>query len=210
MAELNTGDGGGHKKGSKKPHAKKQSTRIDMTPMVDLGFLLLTFFVLTTQFSKPKTMEINMPVIPKDTTNRMKIEDETALTLLLTENKDKIYYYYGKFKPDASIMKTTDYSKEGVRKVFRDRNKDVIDQVKQLKDKLMSRQISDTTYKRMAMAVKGDKKAVFVIVKADDKAKYKNIIDVIDELNVADVGKYALVDISPAEKQMLKTMGVIK
>ena len=151
-----------------------------------------------------------MPVIPKDTTKRMKIEDETALTLLLTEKKEKIYYYYGKFKSDASIIKNTDYSKEGIRKVFRDRNKEVIEQVKQLKEKLMKHEIADTTYKRLAMTIKGDKKATFVILKADDKAKYKNIIDIIDELNVADVGKYALVDISPAEKEMLKVMGIIK
>ena len=203
MAEIIDNGGGGKGKHGKK-RAKKHSARIDMTPMVDLGFLLLTFFVLTSQFSKPKTMEINMPVIPKDTTNRMKIEDETALTLLLTEKQEKIYYYYGKFKPDASIIKQTDYSKEGVRKVFRDRNKDVIEQIKTLKEKLMKNEIPDTTYKRLAMAAKGDKQAVFVIVKADEKAKYKSVIDVIDELNVADVGKYALVDISPAEKKMLE------
>ena len=208
MSEIIESGGGGGK--HQKKRAKKHSSKVDMTPMVDLGFLLLTFFVLTTQFSKPKTMEINMPVIPKDTTKRMKIEDETALTLLLSEKKEKIYYYYGKFKPDASIIKTTDYSKEGVRKVFRDRNKEVIEQIKQLKAKLSKREIADTTYKRLAMTIKGDKKSVFVIVKADDKAKYKNIIDVIDELNVADIGKYALVDISPAEIAMLRTMGIIK
>ena len=60
MAEVNTGDGGGHGKHDKK-RAKKASTKIDMTPMVDLAFLLLTFFVLTSTFSKPKTMEINFP-----------------------------------------------------------------------------------------------------------------------------------------------------
>ncbi len=209
MAEIMESGGGGHGKHQKK-RAKKHSARIDMTPMVDLGFLLLTFFVLTTQFSKPKTMEINMPVIPKDPNKNMKIEAPTALTLLLTEKKDKIYYYYGVYKNDASIIKNTDYSKEGIRKVFRDRNKDVIDQVKKLKDKLINHQIPDTTYKRLAMNIKGAKDAVFVIVKADEKAKYKNIVDVIDELNIADVGKYALVDISPAEKLMLKTIGVIK
>ena len=208
MSEIIESGGGGGK--HQKKRAKKHSSKVDMTPMVDLGFLLLTFFVLTTQFSKPKTMEINMPVIPKDTTKRMKIEDETALTLLLSEKKEKIYYYYGKFKPDASIIKTTDYSKEGVRKVFRERNKEVIEQIKQLKAKLSKREIADTTYKRLAMTIKGDKKSVFVIVKADDKAKYKNIIDVIDELNVADIGKYALVDISPAEIAMLRRMGIIK
>lgn len=202
MAQIIEGGGGGHGKGKKR--AKKHSAHVDMTPMVDLGFLLLTFFVLTTQFSKPKTMEINMPVKPKDTANTTKIDDETALTLLLTEKADKIYYYYGKFKPETSIIKTTDYSREGIRKVFRDRNKSVIDKVAELKEKLKKHEIADTTYKRLAMNIKGDKKAVFVIVKADDKAKYKNVIDVVDELNVADIGKYALVDISPPEKEMLK------
>lgn len=196
------GGGGGHGKGKKR--AKKHSVNVDMTPMVDLGFLLLTFFVLTTQFSKPKTMEINMPVKPKDTTNNMKVQDKTALTLLLTDRKDKIYYYFGVFKPETSIIKTTDFSRIGIRKILRDRNQDVINQIKELKAKLISNQIADTTYKRLAVGIKGDKKAMFVIVKMDDKAKYKGMVDILDELTLADVGKYALVDISPAEKEILK------
>lgn len=208
MGQIIDSGGGGDK--HQKKRAKKHGAHIDMTPMVDLGFLLLTFFVLTSQFSKPKTMEITMPVIPKDTTKQMKIEDQTALTLLLTEKTEKLYYYYGKFKPDASIIKTTNYSKDGIRKLLRERNKDVIDQVQQLKDQLMKRQIADTTYKRKAMEARGNKEATFVIIKADDKAKYKNVIDVFDELNINDVDKKALVNISPAEKEMLKTMGVIK
>ena len=196
------GGGGGHGKGKKR--AKKHSVNVDMTPMVDLGFLLLTFFVLTTQFSKPKTMEIDMPVKPKDTTNNMKVQDKTALTLLLTDRKDKIYYYFGVFKPETSIIKTTDFSRIGIRKILRDRNQDVINQIKELKAKLISNQIADTTYKRLAVGIKGDKKAMFVIVKMDDKAKYKGMVDILDELTLADVGKYALVDISPAEKEILK------
>ena len=207
MAEIIDSGGGGKGKGKKR--AKKHSARIDMTPMVDLGFLLLTFFVLTSQFSKPKTMEINMPVKPKDTLNTTKIDDETAMTLLLTEKEDKIYYYYGKFKPETSILKTMDYSKDGIRKVLLKRNEDVIKQIKDLKEKHAKGLIQDTTYKRLAIAAKGDKKAVFVIVKADEKAKYKNVIDVIDELSlVADIGKYALVDLSPAEKQLVKVSGM--
>src|ERR1035438_5783593 len=207
MAEIMESGGGGHGKHQKK-RAKKHSSRVDMTPMVDLGFLLLTFFVLTTQFSKPKEMEINMPVKPKDTSNIMKV-DTTSLTLLLTEKQEKVYYYYGKFKNDPSIIQTTDYSKEGIRKVFRESNKNVRDQVKQLKEKYANHQLADTTFKRMLMDIKGGKEARFIIVKADEKAKYKNVIDVIDELNVADVGKYALIDISPAEKQQLKAWGKI-
>ena len=203
MAEIIQSDGGGKGKHQKK-RAKKLSARVDMTPMVDLGFLLLTFFVLTSQFSKPKTMEINMPVKPKYTTITTKIADETALTLLVTEKKDELFYYYGKFKPNTAIIKKTDYSKEGLRKILREKNKDIITKVNELKKKLRNREIADTTYKRLAATVKGDKIATFVIVKAGDKTKYKNVIDVIDELNVADIGKYALVDISPAEKAILK------
>lgn len=202
MAEIIDSGGGGKGKGKKR--AKKHGARIDMTPMVDLGFLLLTFFVLTSQFSKPKTMEINMPVEPKDKKNTTKVDSATAMTMLLTENEDKIYYYYGMFKPETSILKTTDFSKEGIRKVMMKRNEKVIKQVNELKEKLSRGEIADTTYKRLAVGFKGDKKAVFVIVKADEKAKYKSVIDVIDELNVADVGKYALVDISPAEKELIK------
>ncbi|HSH66918.1 MAG TPA: biopolymer transporter ExbD, partial [Bacteroidia bacterium] len=81
MAEVNTGDGGGHGKHDKK-RAKKASTRIDMTPMVDLAFLLLTFFVLTSTFSKPKTMEINFPAKPVNEDQSMKVNN--ALTFILT------------------------------------------------------------------------------------------------------------------------------
>jgi biopolymer transport protein ExbD len=209
MAEIMESGGGGHGKHQKK-RAKKHSSRVDMTPMVDLGFLLLTFFVLTTQFSKPKTMEINMPVIPKDTSIHIKVNEDNAMTLLLTENENKIYYYYGKFKPDASIIKHCDYSKDGFRKIFRDRNKEMIEKVTAVKKQYANREIADTTFKNRVIKIKEDKKAVFVIVKADEKAKYKNIVDIIDELIIGDVPSYALVDISKAEKSMLKTMGEIK
>lgn len=205
MAEIIEGGGGGGGKHQKK-RAKKMSARVDMTPMVDLGFLLLTFFVLTSQFNKPKTMEITMPVKPKDTTQTTKIDDETALTLLVSEKQNKLYYYYGKFKPETSILKKTDYSAEGLRKILKERNKENIAKISDLKQQLKSKQIADTTFKRLASAVKGDKKAVFVIVKAEEKTKYKSIIDVLDELALADIGKYALVDISPPEKEMLKMM----
>src|ERR1035437_4326351 len=95
MAEIAEG-GGGHGKGGKK-RAKKQSTRIDMTPMVDLGFLLLTFFVLTSTFSKPKSMEISFPAPPE------KIEDQppvkNGLTILLTKDH-RIFYYKKEFIGD--------------------------------------------------------------------------------------------------------------
>jgi biopolymer transport protein ExbD len=204
MAEVNTG-GGGVK--HQKKRAKKSSTRIDMTPMVDLAFLLLTFFVLTSTFAKPKTMEINFPADEKDPKKNMKVNN--ALTFILSD-KDAIYYYYGEFYPagnDKGIPPTTltktDFSSEGLHKILLDRNKPTIETINKLTDQLKRREIADTTYKRLAVAAKGKKDALTVLVKSDDKAIYKNVIDVIDELNVCNIGKYAIVDMGAKELELL-------
>src|SRR5215216_1208782 len=96
MAELDTSSSGGHKKGPGVKKGKKLSTRIDLTPMVDLGFLLITFFMYTTTLAKPKTMQINMPDNDKTLTDeqRNKVKESTAMTILLSSNH-RIYYYEG-------------------------------------------------------------------------------------------------------------------
>lgn len=207
MADVNTGDsGGGHGKHDKR-RAKKMSTRIDMTPMVDLAFLLLTFFVLTSTFNKAKTMEINFPADPKDPSKNQKVNN--ALTFLMS-NDNKIYYYADEFypkdnpkgKPPTTLIKT-DFSKDGIRKILLDRNKPTREALTRLEDKLKRKEIADTTYKRLAREEKGKKEALTVLLKADDKASYKNMIDVIDELNITQVGKYAVVDLMPAELELL-------
>ena len=113
MAEIQGGGGGGHKKGGGKVRAKKQSTKIDMTPMVDLAFLLLTFFILTTTFNKPKTMEVNMPDKVDKPEDQTKINEKDILNLVLAED-NKIYWWIGLEPPVA----TTNYSKDGVRKIL--------------------------------------------------------------------------------------------
>lgn len=202
MAELNTGEGGGGGKHQKK-RAKKSSTKVDMTPMVDLAFLLLTFFVLTATFGKPKTMDINMPVDPKDKKNMTKVEDQTAMTVLLTGKKDVIYYYFGVLKAETKLD-STNYAPTGLRKILLDRNKKVITQINQLKEQKQKGEIADTTYKSKSQAVKGDKEALYVIVKTDEKTKYKSVVDVLDELNICEVDKKAVMDMAPVEKAALK------
>ncbi len=201
MAELNTDGGGGHGKHEKK-RAKKSSTKIDMTPMVDLAFLLLTFFMLTTTFSKPKTMELNMPADPKDIKDQPKVKN--AITFLLTEN-NKVYWYYGEFKPTETKLEKTNFSKDGIHKILlEDYNKDVATRIIELEKKRDTHEIADTTFKRLAVGIKGEKKALMALVKTDDKATYGNVIDMLDELNVCYVGKYALVDISAPELELVK------
>jgi biopolymer transport protein ExbD len=115
MSEVPQGGGGGGKhKG--KPQGKKSSTHIDMTPMVDLAFLLLTFFMLTTSFNKPKTMEIMMPDKPKDEKDQVKINQKNVMNLLLGPN-NRLFYYIGLDNPQ---VESTTYDVNGIQKVLSD------------------------------------------------------------------------------------------
>jgi biopolymer transport protein ExbD len=84
-----------------------------------------------------------------------------------------------------------------------DRNKPTIEEINKLNEQLKTKAIADSTYKRLAVQTKGRKDALTVLIKADDKAVYKNVIDLIDELNVCQVGKYAVVDMMPAELELI-------
>src|SRR5437868_13579813 len=108
MAEMDTSSGGGHKKGPGVKKAKKQSTRLDLTPMVDLGFLLITFFVFTTTMSQPTAMNMNEP--KDDPNSELKVKNSGAMTLLLGK-KDQIYYYYGELTDPSNQFKSADFSK---------------------------------------------------------------------------------------------------
>ena len=202
MADVQTNDQDSGKGGKhKKVRAKKQSTHIDMTPMVDLAFLLLTFFMMTTTFGKPKTMEINMPVKPDTPENQTLVNN--AVTILLTGD-DKIYWYFGELKPETKL-ELTNYSNDGLRKLFLEKNKFAVDRIKHLRTESATNNMADSTLKRLEVEAKGAKQALMVLVKADDKAKYKNIVDVLDELNITMVGKYAIVDLAQQEFELINT-----
>jgi biopolymer transport protein ExbD len=205
MAEIQQGSGGGGHKGGKK-RAKKQSTRVDMTPMVDLAFLLLTFFVLTATFSKPKSMELTFPAPPPP--DQPPVEIKNGITFLLTKD-DRIFYYEGQFRAadDAKGAKTAlaelNFSQESLNKYLLDKNKKMHEQIRALKDQFEKNQIADTTFKRLVRQRKADKESYTYLIKTDDKATYKNVVDLIDELNVNVVGKYVMVDITKPELDLL-------
>ena len=205
MAEIIQAEG--KQKGGKKK-AKKFSTHIDMTPMVDLMCLLITFFMLTTAFSKPKAMEITMPEKKDDPTVKApEIQADRTINILVSGD-DKIYYYFGLADPKKPLpqLVKTDYSKDGIRKMLLQRNKLVFKAVTDLRDKVIRGEevMADSTLTRKIKELKkSDKLAPIILIKADEKAKYKNLVDIIDEMAICTVANYAVVDIAPIEKQMI-------
>jgi len=210
MAEIIQAEG--KQKGGKKK-AKKFSTHIDMTPMVDLMCLLITFFMLTTAFSKPKAMEITMPEKKDDpSVKALEIQADRTINILVSGN-DKIYYYFGLADPKKPLPQliTSNYGKDGIRKMLLQRNKTVFVAVSELRDKVIKGEevMADSTLTRKVKEIKkSDKNAPIILIKADEKAKYKNLVDIIDEMAICTVANYAVVDIAPIELQMINGTAV--
>lgn len=188
MAELDTSSGGGHKKGPGVKKGKKLSTRIDLTPMVDLGFLLITFFMFTTTLAKPKTMEINMPYKDEKLTaeEKNKLKASVAFTVLLSKNH-RVYYYegIGDDPNKAPDLKVTSFkAKDGIR--------DAIIAKKKMVDG-MKRAGSLTAKDEMT-----------VLIKPDTTSTYSDLVNMLDEMNINDVKVYAIIDISDVEQGFIK------
>lgn len=211
MAEIEGGGGGGKHKGGKK-RGKKLSTRVDFTPMVDLGFLLITFFMLTTSMNKPQTMEINMPVkedVPPEEITKLKASQ--AITLLLAKDDKVVYYFVDPVTGEPGTPQITNFSAGGIRATLLKENKKrnpAIDSVAVYKDMFSKGTINEVQYKGYLSGVRNNKDALVVVIKASDKSRYNNLVDILDEMLICNIGRYAVVDITPPEVDMLKTVNL--
>jgi biopolymer transport protein ExbD len=184
MAELNTGDSGKGKGG--KVRSKKANAKVDLTAMVDLAFLLITFFMLTTSLSKPQSMDLGLP--DKDEKDKpekdIKVDQRRTMTIIMGDN-DKIKWFHGLLEAPEPNGKPTDavYGRNGLRKEI---------------------------LKRVASVpqVTGDKdKGLIVIIKPSKKSTYRNLVDVLDEMAICKVPTYAIVnDITPEEMKLVDEM----
>jgi biopolymer transport protein ExbD len=208
MAEIIANEGGGKQKGKKR--AKRHSTHIDMTPMVDLACLLLTFFMLTTAFNKAKVMEIVLPDRnqEQDEKDSPQVDDSKALSIILIGN-DKILWYKGlanPAKPPLPTMTMTDFSDEGIRRVLLQRNKDLFVKIADLEEAVVTGELeisNDTLAARRKKLMQDDKVGPFVFIKAADDVKYRNVVDIFDEMAICNIARFALVDINAVEKKMV-------
>lgn len=162
------------------PRAKKLSTRVDLTHMVDLGFLLITFFIFTTQMAQPVGMKIFMPADGEGTM----VGEQTALTVIPFDN-DQVFYYHGELDKAiaGNLYGVTGYSlQDGIGAVIRQ--------------------------KQAALDLSGKgRKAMMLIIKPATGSVYRNTVDMLDEVVINDIKQYALTEISPEETQTLLTRG---
>ncbi|GAO41471.1 ExbD/TolR family protein [Flavihumibacter petaseus] len=170
MAEMDTSSGGGHKKGPGVKKGKKLSTRVDLTPMVDLGFLLITFFIFTTTMSQPTALRLFLPKDTEKPEEQNKAKASGALTILLAKN-DNVFYYEGELAPDGSNFKSTNF--------------------KEIRDVIINK-------KKTTKA-----EDLVVVIKPNKESTYKNVVNMLDEMSINVIKRYALVDISPVEDQLI-------
>jgi biopolymer transport protein ExbD len=205
MAEIASGGGGHEKKG--KP--KKLSTRVDFTPMVDLAFLLITFFMLATSMIKPQTMEIAMPSNKKvSEEEQSKVKASKAVTIILGKN-NKVFYYEGTRENDIDpTVHATDFSASGLRKLLVQKNVSIMRKVIALRADLQQEKITQEEYEKKKQEIIEDKQAPVVVIKATEESSYRDLIDVLDEMAICNIGKYAIVDITPFDLELLKTQNL--
>lgn len=158
MAEMEVKDGGDGKQ-------KKLSTRVDLTPMVDLGFLLITFFMFTTTMSSPTAMDLFMPKDTERKDEQTKVKESGVFSILIGD-EDKVYFYEGQLKKLEDLKQA---SFKSIRA-----------------DLLKKKENTDTT-------------DFVVIIKPAKTASYKAVVDILDEMTINEVKRYALVDITEEE-----------
>jgi biopolymer transport protein ExbD len=165
-AEIEVKSGG--KKGPGVKKSKKHTTRVDLTPMVDLGFLLITFFMFTTTMSSPTAMKLNMP----DETAKPEEQNEAAksgaFTIILGK-ADQVYYYEG---DDPTKLQVTN--------------------LKGIRDKILDKKGRTPEDK------------LVIIIKPDQDATYKDTVDLLDEMTINDIQKYAMVTVRPDEYALVQ------
>ena len=171
MAEMDTSSGGGHKKGPGVKKSKKLSTRVDLTPMVDLGFLLITFFIFTTTMSQPTAMKLYLPKDADKPEDQNKAKQSGVITVLLGKD-DNVFYYEGILDNTASNFKSSTFKE--IRNVLLDKKS------------------------------RTPEKDLVVVLKPSEECTYKNVVDILDEMTINVLKRYALVDITKDETQLVK------
>ncbi len=208
----------------KESKQKKMNTRVDFTPMVDMMMLLITFFMLCTTLSKPQAMQLTMPSNDKNVTDqdRNATKESQTITIYAAGN-DKIYYIAGIPKyDDPTCIKETTWGRQGIRDVLikhtTEEGINPVARIMMAKSKLDEQKaagkMSDSIYtKRLSQIKKGELEGgkiptLTIIIKVLDTASYKNMVDVLDEMQICCVGTYVIDKINENDEKLLQLKGI--
>lgn len=177
MAEINSTAQHGRRPGVRR--STKLSTRVDLTPMVDLGFLLITFFMVSTTWSKPKAAVVRMPANGNSTATA----NSAALTLVALSG-DSIFYYNGDLQQSLreGSFGVTGYRQQGG-----------------IGDIIRQKQLA------MDHSFRGGRKEMMLMIKPSATSSYRNVVGLLDEALINDVKRYALMDLPADELNAVKS-----
>ena len=212
----------------KESKQKKMNVRVDFTPMVDMMMLLITFFMLCTSLAKPQAMELTMPSNDKNMTDEDKLVTKASYTVTVYVGADdKIYYVAGLPNyNDPTCLKETTWGKDGFRKVLithvTEDGTQPVQQVMLAKAKLDEKKLEnpkqwpDSLYNKELAKIKGGNIAegqpkietMTVVIKPTEGAAYKNVVDVLDEMQICSIGKYVIDDINDDDLKLLEAVGL--
>ncbi|TDP02872.1 ExbD/TolR family protein [Flavobacterium sp. 245] len=168
----------------KKVRSKKLSTRVDLTAMVSVSFLLIIFFMVVGELSKPKVMEFGRPdCIDEDYHRVCNMPDERRIMTLLLDDKNRIITYTGLLFVPIDGPKEIEYGKSGIRKELLERNKKVLE---------------------YSAALGKPGRGLTAVIKPSKKSNYGNLVDILDEMKIIGINSYAIVnDFTPEETKLL-------
>ncbi|SEL40564.1 ExbD/TolR family protein [Parapedobacter koreensis] len=163
MAELNTG--------------RRLQPRVDLTAMVDLAFLLITFFMLTTNINKQQALDVAMPDIT-DTSDFSPLADNRTVTLLLGEGK-RVDWYWGLLDKPLAGPHSTVMGKDGIRTILLEKKNEI------------------------AQITGEQGKGMIVVIRPSDRSAYASLVDALDEMKICGIRQYMIGKISPAEEAVI-------
>lgn len=157
-------------------NGKSAKAHIDLTPMVDLNFLLITFFMFTTSMNKPKALKLQMPFKPS--TEQSKFYESSAVTIISADSH-KVYYYEG-LLDNAPKMELTSYTQKGLRALLQAKQKAIANRENPLERKVQ------------------------VLIKPTAGATLNDVVNVLDEMKILRIETFAIVDVDETERSAMK------
>lgn len=211
MAEVQANEKGG----GKKTRQKKHTLRVDFTPMVDMNMLLITFFMFCTTMLKPQVMNLSMPTVPEkgQEDQSIKTRESTALTIIMGPH-NQLFYYEGKLEEesykDSMFLKRTTYGEDGIRQVLLRKNIGTYEKIQELKLKRSAGEIERAMFDSLVNVIQKNaneelKIAPTVLIKPLDASVYANMVDMLDEMLITNIGFYQVADLSEGDRYLYYT-----